>query len=56
MLMTTNEDLQIALAKERGKNIQVFQLNTDGYEYYDFLKYNAIIELGYQEMHRLFKL
>lgn len=55
LLMATNEDLQIALAKEQGKNIQVFPLNTNGYEYYDFLKYTAIIELGYQEMHRLFK-
>ncbi len=49
ILMWTNEDLSIELAKARWKDIILLSPDISSYEYYDFGKIDEITEKGYEE-------
>lgn len=49
IIMSNNEDLTIELAKYSGKNIILITPNLSMYEYFDFMKYNEIIQKWYKE-------
>lgn len=48
IIMANNEDLTLELAGYKGKNILLLKPNVSMYEYFDFVKYNEIIEKWYQ--------
>lgn len=48
IIMANNEDLTLEIAKKDWKNIILIKPNVSNYEYFDFMKYNEIIEKGYK--------
>lgn len=48
IIMKNNEDLSIQIAKNNSKNIQLIAPNVWIFEYYDFHKYEEIINLWYE--------
>lgn len=53
IMMKNNEDFHIELCRSRGKNITLIAPNISDYEYFDFMKYEAIAKLGYKEAERV---
>lgn len=49
IMMWTNEDLSLELAKARWKNIVLLTPDISDYEYYDFYKVDEISKKGYEE-------
>ncbi|MFA5916627.1 MAG: patatin-like phospholipase family protein [Candidatus Gracilibacteria bacterium] len=49
ILMSTNEDLTLELAKYMGKKIILLTPDIGDYEYYDFNKVDEIADIGYEE-------
>ncbi len=56
IMMSTNEDLTLELAKEKWKNIIFLSPDISNYEYYDFNKVDEIAEKGYLETKNKFKI
>ncbi len=54
-LMTQNEDLEIEICKLQGKNITLIAPKVWDYEYFDFLKYEEIIQKWYDEATKTLK-
>jgi len=53
IMMKNNEDFHIELCRSRGKNITLIAPDVSGYEYFDFMKYEEIAKLGYEEAKRV---
>jgi len=53
IMMKNNEDFHIELCRSRGKNITLIAPDVSDYEYFDFMKYEAISKLGYDEAERV---
>ncbi len=49
LIMKTNEDFSLEIWQKQWKIITLLKPNTAKYEYYDFNKYQALIEVGYKE-------
>jgi hypothetical protein len=52
-MMKNNEDFHIELCRSKGKNIILIAPDVSDYEYFDFMKYEAISKLGYEEAERV---
>lgn len=50
IIMANNEDLSLQIARYEWKHIVLLTPNVSKYEYFDFMKYNEIIEKGYLEI------
>ncbi|MCH8518413.1 patatin-like phospholipase family protein [Candidatus Gracilibacteria bacterium] len=54
IMMKNNEDFHIELCRSRGKNIILIAPDVSDYEYFDFMKYEEISKLGYEEIRKVF--
>jgi predicted acylesterase/phospholipase RssA len=50
ILLSTNEDLTLEIAKINWKNIILLTPDTSNYEYYDFNKFNELSDIWYKEI------
>lgn len=55
LIMMTNEDLSLKIAKENGKNIIFLAPDITKFEYYDFKKFEELIKIGYKEAKKKLK-
>lgn len=54
IIMATNEELHLEIIKKSHKNIILIKPDVSDYEYFDFLKYEEIIQLWYREAQKVF--
>ena len=55
IMMKNNEDFHIELCRTQWKNIILIAPDVSEFEYFDFMKYEAISKLGYEEAEKIFK-
>ena len=55
IMMKNNEDFHIELCRNTGKHITLIAPDVSEFEYFDFMKYEAISKLGYNEAERILK-